>query len=97
MIYKKISLDSENENVFLEAFISAPIEGLVRDAMLVIPGGGYKGICFEREGEPIAQAFMPYGYNAFVLHYSVADNSDKIFPSQLIEASAAIKHINDDI
>jgi len=96
MIYKKVPLDRENKEVFLEVYVAEPIEGLLRDAMLVIPGGGYRVICSEREGEPIAQAFMPYGYNAFVLHYSVASNSDKIFPTQLIEASLAIKHIKDN-
>jgi len=50
-------------------------------------------VCAEREGEPIAMAFMPYGFNAFVLHYSVGN---KPFPVQLIQASRAIKHIRDN-
>ena len=37
---------------------------------------------------------MPYGYNAFVLHYSVGRT--KKFPAQLIEASLAMKHIKDN-
>ena len=48
-----------------------------------------------REGEPVAQAFMPYGYNTFVLHYTVGKHSGKAFPAQLIEATLAIKHIKD--
>ena len=40
-------------------------------------------------------AFMPFGYNAFVLHYSVKGTSDNKFPQQLIEASLAMKHIKD--
>ena len=36
---------------------------------------------------------MPYGYNSFVLHYSV---NKKPFPVQLIEASMAIKNIRDN-
>jgi len=40
-------------------------------------------------------SYDTYGYNAFVLHYSVSSNSDKIFPSQLIQASMAMKHIKD--
>ena len=40
-------------------------------------------------------AFMPYGYNAFVLHYSVGVNSETTFPAQLIQASKAMKYIKD--
>ena len=94
MIYKKIQLDKNDENVFLEIYIADPVGDFVRNAILVIPGGGYGSVCSEREGEPIAQAFMPYGYNSFVLHYSVGGK--KTFPSQLIEASLAIKHIKDN-
>lgn len=94
MICKKIQLSETDENVFLEACIADKVGDFVRKAILVIPGGGYGEICSEREGEPIGMAFMPYGYNYFVLHYSV--NRAKKFPSQLIEAAMAIKHIKDN-
>lgn len=93
MLYEKINLDENDKNVFLEIYVADEIEGLVRDAILIIPGGGYKKVCSEREGEPIAMAFMPYGYNAFVLHYSVGK---KPFPIQLIQASKAIKYIREN-
>lgn len=93
MIYKKIFLEENNENVYLEAFVADKVNKFVRNAILVIPGGGYSGVCSDREGEPIAMAFMPYGYNAFVLHYTV--DRSKAFPTQLIEASMAMKHIKD--
>ena len=93
MIYKKIQLDAGDENVYLEAYIADKVGEFVRDAILVIPGGGYYGVCSDREGEPIAKSFMPHGYNAFVLHYSVARK--KTFPAQLIEASKAMKYIKD--
>ena len=96
MLYEKISLDKENSQVYLEAYVADKIEGFTRDAILVIPGGGYYNICSDREGEPIGMAFMPYGFNAFVLHYSVKENSSKTFPTQLIEASKAIKYIKDN-
>ena len=38
-------------------------------------------------------AFMPHGYNAFVLHYTVGRKHP--FPIQLIEVSRAIRHIKD--
>jgi len=94
MIYKKIFLFPDREDVYLEAFVADPLLHYTRKAILVIPGGGYDAVCSDREGEPIALAFLPYGYNAFVLHYSVGRK--RIFPAQLIEASAAIKHIRDN-
>ena len=97
MIYKKIPLDSKNENIFLECFIAEKIPHFTRKAILVIPGGGYACVCADREGEPIAHAFMARGYNAFVLHYSVVENSeDAKFPAQLIEAAKSIKYIKDN-
>ncbi len=96
MIYKKVFLEENNENAYLEVYAADKIKGFTRDAILIIPGGGYGEVCAEREGEPIAFGFMPYGYNAFVLHYSVKNNSNKTFPAQLIEASMAIKHIKDN-
>ena len=96
MIYKNIPLDPENEKVFLECFIPEKLNNFTRKAILIIPGGGYGCVCADREGEPIAMAFMARGFNAFVLHYSVKDNSSKIFPTQLIEASKAMKYIRDN-
>ena len=96
MIHKKIFLEPGNENVYLEAFIADKPEGFIRDALLIVPGGAYASVCDDREGEPIALGFMSYGYNAFILHYSVKTNSDKVFPTQLVEASMAIKNIKDN-
>lgn len=65
----------------------------VRDAMLVIPGGGYAEVCDDREGEPIALAFLARGMNAFVLKYIVPPK-DKYQP--LYEASLAVQHIKEN-
>lgn len=91
MIFKKVML---TDTAYLDVYVADTVLGGVRDALLVIPGGGYACVCSEREGEPIAHAFMPYGYNAFVLHYSVGKKSP--YPTQLIEASLAMKHIKDN-
>ena len=93
MIYKKIGLENCAADAFIEAFVAEKVGDFVRKAILVIPGGGYGNVCANREGEPIAHAFMAQGFNAFVLHYSVGEG--KHFPIQLIEASAAVKHIKD--
>lgn len=90
MIYEKIPIDGD---AYIEAYVADRVGNFLRNALLVIPGGGYSNVCSDREGEPIAQAFMPYGYNAFVLHYSV---QQKPFPIQLIQASKAVKHIRDN-
>lgn len=93
MIYKKIQLDENDPQAYLEVLVADKVGDFVRKAILVIPGGGYGMVCADREGEPIAMAFMPYGYNAFVLHYSV---NKEPFPTQLIQASKAMKHIRDN-
>ena len=58
-------------------------------AMLVIPGGGY-GMVSDREGEPVALAFMVKGFNSFVLNYSIAPIR---YPYQLTEAVMAVNYI----
>lgn len=92
MLIKKINLIDNKENVYLTAYI-ADVKNPIRDAMLVIPGGGYGCVCSDREGEPIALAFVARGMNAFVLNYSVKPD-DKYQP--LIEASLAMKHIKEN-
>lgn len=93
MLYEKIYFDESDKEVFLEVYAAEKVGEFVRKAILVIPGGGYSNVCADREGEPIAMAFMPHGYNAFVLHYSV---NKKPFPAQLIQASKAMKYIKDN-
>ena len=95
MIFKRIQLSDSAPEAYLDIYVADPTKNFTRKAILVIPGGGYSCVCSDREGEPIAMAFMPYGYNAFVLHYSVAKDGRR-FPAQLIEASLAMKHIRDN-
>lgn len=42
-------------------------------AVLIFPGGGY-ALCCEREGEPVALAFLGAGFQAFVLDYSTGES-----------------------
>lgn len=93
MKIKTIPLRPDDPEVKLDAYVANPYNKK-RKALLIIPGGGYSRVCDDREGEPIALAFMPYGFNAFVLHYSV--DRKRPFPAQLIEAATAIKHIKDN-
>lgn len=91
MKIEKIILDDKS---YIEAYITDETAKFKKKAILVVPGGGYGCICSDREGEPIALAFLPYGFNAFVLHYST--RGEGIFPTQLKQASLAIKHIKDN-
>lgn len=93
MIFRRVELIKDNKDVWLDCYIADKVPYFTRKAILVLPGGGY-GMCSEREGEPIAQAFMPYGFNAFVLQYSVKEKAR--FPQPLIEASLAMKYIRDN-
>ena len=72
MIYKKIYWDENDKDVFLECYIADKVDWFTRKAILVIPGGGYSHVCHEREGEPVALAFMQYGINAFVSSRKIA-------------------------
>ena len=94
MLLKRILLEEGNPNAYLDAYIADPIRDFTRRAILVIPGGGYGAVCSDREGEPIAMAFMAEGFNAFVLHYTVGRR--KPYPAQLIEASRAMVHIREN-
>ncbi len=89
MLCQKIQLD---DCAYLDTYVADQTVNYKRKAVLVIPGGGYR-VVSERESEPVALGFLPYGFNAFVLHYSV--DGEKTFPEQLIQASRAMKHIKD--
>lgn len=66
-----------------------------RNAILIVPGGG-QDYCSKREGEPVALHFLSKGFNAFVLEYSTRSTSDARFPTQLLEAMAAIYYIKEN-
>lgn len=63
---------NEERNVTLTAYVQ-DAEGEFgfskRQAMLVIPGGGY-AMCSDREADPVATAYLKAGYQAFVLRYT---------------------------
>lgn len=62
----------------------------LRPAMLVLPGGGYKGCSTPIEGIPIAMEFYRREYNAYVLEYSC---DPARFPTQLVQAATAMDTI----
>ncbi len=62
----------------------------IKPAIMVIPGGGYR-FCSERESEVVAMKYYIKGYNAFVLRYSIMENS--AFPKPLEDAEKAMETI----
>ena len=93
MHFETVCLDEKRPHVTLTTYV-ADMKTPVRPAMLVIPGGGYGCVCSDREGEPIAAAFLARGFNAFVLHYSVGAQITHPY-EPLCDAALAMKHIRD--
>ena len=90
MIIKRTYL-TDDKIAYVDAYIT---DECVKDAMLIIPGGGYCGVSHFLEGEPIAVAFLQRGFNCFVLNYHVG--KEHHYPTQLIDASLAMLHIKDN-
>ena len=93
MLTERIYL-SDDKRAYLDAYVSE-FKPYRRDAMLVIPGGGYRAVCSDREGEMVALAYFAKGYNAFVLNYRVAEEGD-VYPTQLLDACRAVLHIKEN-
>lgn len=85
---------SEERNVTLTAMlqdVGGEFRGITaRPAVLVIPGGGYR-FCSDREADPVALAYMKAGYQAFILRYSVGEDSE--WPQPLKDYEQAMEYI----
>ena len=66
------------------------VTDIQRPAVIILPGGAYRWLS-DREGEPVASAFLAAGISAFILRYTVAD--DGYFPCALIETFEAVKYV----
>ncbi|MBD1423219.1 alpha/beta hydrolase [Sphingobacterium chuzhouense] len=62
----KSAEDLEEENIPVLYKYELPS---AKQAVLVIPGGGYSHVAINHEGHEIAKAFNEEGYSAFVLYY----------------------------
>ncbi|MBO5480941.1 MAG: alpha/beta hydrolase [Clostridia bacterium] len=63
-----------------------------RPALVVVPGGGY-GMVSRREADPVAFAFLPKGFQTFVLNYTIGGENGMSYPQQLMEAAAAVDYV----
>ena len=90
MKYERIYTDPSDKRTYIDAFVSYSTHA--HDAVLIIPGGGYGGVCADREGEDVALAYMARGLNCFVLQYRVGTPEDR-YPRQLIDACRAMHYL----
>jgi len=58
-------------------------------AVIVCPGGGYRGLAMTYEGHEVAQWFNEYGVTAFVLRYRLGPRYHH--PSQISDAQRAVR------
>lgn len=60
-------------------------------SVIVCPGGGYGGLCEDREGEAVAEWFQGIGVAGFVLRYRIAPRYHH--PSPHVDAQRAIRTV----
>jgi len=60
-------------------------------AVVICPGGGYRGLAIDHEGQQVAQFFNRFGVAAFVLRYRLAP--DYQHPTPLNDAQRAIQFV----
>ena len=61
-------------------------DGVARPAMIIIPGGGYTFLAYDK-CLPVVEPYFKMGFNCFMLSYSLAPNA---YPVQLAEAVMAV-------
>ncbi len=61
-----------------------------RPAVIIVPGGGYVELS-NTEIDPVALRYLARGYSAFVLKYSL--NEDSRFPQPVAQLFAAIRYV----
>lgn len=96
MICQTIPLKVNDNEVDLTTYIISNYEEINlncrRPAVIICPGGGYSFLS-DREAEPIAIKMLSFGFQAFVLNYSIRPN---VFPQALQELASAVKMIREN-
>ncbi len=72
----------------------APEGVRVRPAVVICPGGGYHMTSW-REAEPVALAFLEWGYQAFIVDYTVYDPEEAacLLPYPAYDLARAVVHV----
>ena len=97
-LYEYFKLErKEGFKGYLKCFTKAQPQTYGQDyiypAMLVLPGGGYAFVS-DREADPIALRYSVYGFQAFVLDYTVG--AVRNYPTQVQEAAMAMIYIREN-
>lgn len=98
MLHETVTLTQKYSAPTLECFSvehsrERDFENQRRDAVIVVPGGGYHFLS-DRPIEMVALSYLGEGFNTFILRYGIKDQA--AFPDPLIEISLAIKHVRDN-
>lgn len=83
-----------DKNASLKCFLNPFINSMgrrFRTAIIICPGGGYSEI-EEREADPIGIRFMGYGFQTFVLRYSLKQMA---WPNALLELAETVDFIRE--
>lgn len=91
-----ITIEDEENQLTVDAvgYIMSPIAEVdpkrLRPAIIICPGGGYHRLS-PRESEPVAIQMLALGYQVFILHYSVDD--DSFYPKQLYQLARLVSYV----
>ena len=91
--YRSSGIAQPNKHCILTGYelpLYGPVTDIMRPAVIICPGGAYQFVS-EREGEPVASAFLAAGIDAYILEYTCADKG--FFPCALLETYSAIKYV----
>lgn len=78
----------------LKCFINPTLRQIgrrYRSAIIICPGGGYSTLS-ETEADAVALRFQAYGFQAFVLNYTVNDK----FPKAMYDLASAVSYIREN-
>ncbi len=87
----KIPFYNENSNQIphIDAYLIDSDKPL--GAVIIFPGGGYRGLAMTYEGSETAEYYNSQGFNAFVLTYRLAP--DYAHPAMLLDGLRAVRYI----
>lgn len=77
---------------FSERPASPELDGILRPAVIVFPGGGYEFLS-DREAYPVADLFSSHGCVSFILRYAIKPYCGEINP--LLDAARAIIYLRE--
>lgn len=86
---RNVSLEVCAFNAVRPELPEAPFDQL-RPAIIICPGGGYTMLS-EREADPVAIAFQRFGFQCFILRYSIREHST--FPNPAVDVLRSVRWV----